>query len=79
LDEAKRSSVAEQLDPPTGAGGELLAGDETIGQPAVHGGGRHTEGFGRFGDGDQVAVGGSGGRLIAGDVLVVAQSLDDGG
>ena len=67
------------VDPPGGAGGELFAGDEPVGQPAAHGGGDDTEDLGCFGDGDEFSVGGLGGRLVARDAVVVAEPLHDGG
>ena len=60
FDEAGAQFVGD-ADAPGGAGGELFAGDEPVGQPAVHGGGDDAEDLGCFGDGDELAVGGSAG------------------
>ncbi len=78
VDEAVAQLVGE-ADAPRGAGGELFAGDEAVVDPAVHGGRGDAEDLGRFGHGDELAVGLLGGRLVAGDAPVVAEALDDGG
>ena len=64
-------------DSPGSAGSVLLAGDEPVVDPAVQGGGRHSEGVGGAADREQLAVGWVFGRLVGGDVAVAAQSADD--
>jgi hypothetical protein len=64
-------------DPPWGAGGVLVAGDESGLQPAVKRGCGDAELLGGFGDGEQLAVERLVGRLVGGDVAVAAQPADD--
>jgi hypothetical protein len=64
-------------DPPRGAGGVLLAGDESGLQPAEDGGRRDAELIGGFVDGPQFAVGRLGRGLVCGDGSVAAQAADD--
>src|SRR6266545_679876 len=78
LDEPAAQLVGD-ADPPGGTWGGLLAGDEPIGQPPVHRGGRHAQQLGRAGDGDQLALWWGGGWLVAADTPVVAQALHDRG
>jgi hypothetical protein len=59
-------------DAPGGAGGVLLAGDETVADPAVQGRGGDAEVFGGVGDGEQFPDGLVGVGLVAGDVPVGA-------
>ena len=71
---------AGEADPPGGAGGELLAGDESVAEPAVQGGGGEAEFAGGVGHGEQFSfLRASAGGLVAGDVPVVAQRLDSTG
>jgi hypothetical protein len=64
-------------DPPGGAGGVLLAGDESGLQPAEQGGWGDAELLGGLMDGEQLAVERLLGRLVGGNVAVLAQTLDD--
>jgi hypothetical protein len=73
------AQVVVHADAPGGAGGELLAGDEPVAQPAVQGGGSEPEFFGGVGHGERVSFGGVVAGLVAGDVPVVAQALDSTG
>lgn len=70
------AQFAGHADAPRGARCELFAGNEAVGEPPVHGGRRNTEFAGGIGDRHQVAVGRVGRRLVAGDVPVVAQTVD---
>src|SRR5215211_753324 len=78
LDEPAAQLVGD-ADPPRRARGGLLTGDEPVGQPAVHRGGRHAQQLGRAGDGDQLAVWRGGGWLVAADAPVMPQALHDRG
>ena len=73
------ADVVGEPDPPGRAGGELLAGDEPVGQPAVQGGGGQAQLVGGVGHGEQFSFGRGGFGLVAGDVPVVAQRLDPTG
>src|SRR5829696_7096059 len=55
LDEPAAQLVGD-ADPPRRARGGLLTGDEPVGQPPVHRGGRHAQQLGGSGDGHQLAV-----------------------
>src|SRR5215218_7201423 len=78
LDEAGAQLVGD-ADPPGGARGGLLAGDEPVGQPPVHRRGRHPQDLGGLGDGGQLALWRGGGWLVAADAPVMPQALDDRG
>ena len=73
------AQVVGHADAPGGAGGDLLAGDEAVVDPAVQGRGGDAELLGGVGDGEQFAFGRVGVGLVAGDVVVVAQGLYAGG
>ena len=66
LDE-QRAELVVDADPPRGAGGVLFAADESGLEPAEDGGGGDAELVGGFADGEQLAVGRLGGRLVCGD------------
>ena len=55
------AKLVGDADAPRGAGGELLAGDEAVVEPAVQGGGSDAEDVGRLGDRDGSPSGGSAG------------------
>ena len=79
-----RSDVVGEADPPRCAGGELFAGDEAFGDPAVQGRRREFQfrgGGGGVDDGEElIAVrAGVGVGLVAGDVPVVSQGLYSSG
>ena len=69
------ADVVGEPDAPGRAGGELLAGDEPVGQPAVQGGRGEAEFGGGVGHGEQLSVLRVVGGCVAGDVVVVAQRL----
>ena len=56
------ADVVGEPDAPGRAGGELLAGDEPVGQPAVQGGGRQAQLVGGVGHGEQLSFG----RVVVG-------------
>jgi len=60
-------------DAPGGAGGDLLAGDEAVVEPAQQGGGRDLQFAGCLAHVDQLSFVLTGARLVAGDVPVGAQ------
>ncbi|MDQ3688739.1 MAG: hypothetical protein M3406_01620 [Chloroflexota bacterium] len=76
FDEAGAELVVD-ADLPGRAGGELFAGDEAVGAPAVDRGWRDVEDLGGLGDRDLLSVGRLGGGLVARDVAVAAQAADD--
>src|SRR5215211_838927 len=76
LDEEGAELVVD-ADPPGGAGGVLFATDEAGLEPAVQGGGGDAELVGGLADGQQLAVGRLGGRLVGGDLAIAAQAADD--
>ena len=76
LDE-QRAELVVDADPPRGAGRVLLAADEPGLQPAEDRGGGDAEFVGGLADGEQLAVGRLGGRLVRGDAAVAAQPADD--
>jgi hypothetical protein len=61
-----------EADAPWRAGGELFAGDESVIEPPVQGGGGDAEFGGGVGDGEHGCVLGLIGGFVAGDVVVVA-------
>jgi len=71
------AELVVDADPPRGAGGVLLAGDEPGLQPAKDRGGGDAELVGGLADGEKVAVGRLGWWLVCGDVAVAAQTADD--
>ena len=71
LDEPAAQLVGD-ADPPRRTRGDLLAGDEPVGQPPVHRRGRHAEQLGGLGDSDQLTLGRGGGWPVAADAPVVA-------
>ena len=71
------AELVVDADPPGGAGGVLFAADEAGLEPAEDGGGGDAEFVGGFADGQQLAVGRLGGRLVRGDAAVAAQAADD--
>ena len=62
-----------EADAPGGAGGDLLAGDEAVVEPAQQGGRRDAELAGGLGHVEQFSFAVAGGGLVAGDAPVVAQ------
>src|SRR5436190_1584451 len=76
LHEALAQLVVD-ADLPGCAGGELFAGDEAVGEPAVDRRRRDVKDLGGAGDRDQFAVGRRGGLLVARDLAVGAQAGDD--
>ena len=52
----QRADVVGEPDPPGCAGGELFAGDESLAEPAVQGGGCEAEFVGGVGDGEQFSL-----------------------
>jgi hypothetical protein len=73
FDEASAEFIGEP-DPPGRAGGGL-PGDESVVDPAVHGGGNDVELARRFGDADRIGVGGFSAGRVAG-YLPVGARLD---
>jgi len=71
------AELVVDADPPRGAGGVLFAGDESVLEPAVKGGGGDAELVGGLADGKQLPVGRLVGRLVGGNVAVAAQPADD--
>src|SRR6266702_4439351 len=68
------AQLAGEAHAPGRAGGDLLAGDEAVVEPAQQGGWRDLELVGRFGHVEQFSLGGCiAARLVAGDVPVGAQ------
>src|SRR5712692_6535206 len=70
------ADFGSEADPPGGAGGELLAGDEPVAEPAVQGGGGEAEFGGGVGHGEQFSFLRVVAWLVAGDAPVVPQALD---
>ncbi len=65
------ADVVGELDPLGCAGGELFAGDESVAQPAVQGGGCQAELCGGVGHGEQLSFLRVVARLVAGNLPVV--------
>ena len=61
---------------PWGTRGDLFAGNETVGEPTVHGGRRHAEDFCCSLERHQFAFGGDGGRVESRDFPIPAQVTD---
>src|SRR4029077_2445109 len=74
-----RAQLASDANPPRCARRELLAGDETVIQPAVHGGGRDAENLRGAIDRDDVALLRKPGSLEAWNLPVRAQAADSVG
>ena len=66
------ADVVGEAEPPGGAGGELLAGDEPLVQPAVQGGGGEAEFGGGVGHGERFSFLRVVSGLVAGNVPVMA-------
>ena len=67
------AQLAGEADPPGGAGGDLLASDEAVVEPAQQGGGRDLELAGCLAHVEQLSFVLAGAGLVAGDVPVGAQ------
>ncbi len=73
------AQLVVHADAPGRAGGDLLAGDEPVAQPAVQGGGRQAELGCGVGHGEKCSFRLVGAGLVAWDVPAVAQALDSTG
>ena len=71
-----RTQLIVDANLPRRAGSDLLAGDETIGQPAMNAGRVHAQNLRRFADRNQFSGGRLSRRLEARNVAIAAQAAD---